>query len=266
MSETCLKSYPEEVIQQAFKALSATLKFIHNKGFSLQDYEKTLAFWHRIQRRDLLDAYVDKAVKDYGEIPMTTYYQYVNNRYLNLAEYEKVSEAISEAREQGDSIFLSRLIALIEKCGPPMPPQSMMEGSFFDFDEEDFDTQALDKLGNLEGLEGLASLAGLDDLDDLDDADALFLLPKLIRTTVSDKDVFLMVQDLMGMSRSEANKFRDIVGKIGLREMLIAFLIDNIEPEDFIANYNVVDKKDKTQKKANKKNTQQMNLFGDNDK
>ena len=252
-SETHLDNYHEDVVYNAINALSPALQFIEVKGFTLQDYERVLTFWHRIQQIELLNIYIDKAVREHGKTPMTTYYLYANKQYLSFDEYEDVGDAIDQAKDQGDTTIAARLITVLKKCGPPLFSDNTMGNPFFDFDEDD-DNEFDENLpaGEL-------------------DKKALSILPELIRTAASNDEVILMMQDIMSVSHLDVMKFRDTVGSQGLKEMLIAFIVDKTEPEDFIANYNSAEKgkkkqlQNKTKNKPKKKNSQQINLFGDND-
>ncbi len=252
MSEACLNDYDEKVVHEAFTALKPALKFIDTADFSLQDYESVLAFWHRTKQTDLSEVYVEKAIKEHGNLPLLIYYRYIDKPFLPFASFSEVEDALHRAKEAGDSRTVTRLISVLEKSGPPMPLGGFNDKHFPDFDLDD-DFNDLD-----------------DDLPlkDLDEDALKILLPELINLAASDKEIISLLQNVVRLPHAKIMEYKDIIGEKGLREMLIAFITKQTEPEDFIAEYeSTKEETEKEDKKPKKKSFfSQLNLlFGGDD-
>ena len=241
LGKTCFEHYHEKIILQSINALLPALQTIKLEAVSLQDYEKILEFcWHPFKLYNLLDIYINKAIKEHGDIPLLVYYRYINKRYLSIDEYRKITRMIDQARDQGDSKIASRLITLLEKSGPPLSFLNELDDDEFDeFDE--FDENLPPK--NLEEIHKL--------------------LPELIHLAASDADITKMLKDIMSLNQSEINEYKVIIGMEGLKDMLIAFITNGTQPNDFIADYDN-NSEGKEKGKTKKKSIFPFNLFGDN--
>lgn len=250
MGDACFDQYHNDIVFNMIQVLSPALESINIEDLSLPEIEKIFDFWRHLKLSNILNILVDKAIKIHGDMPIFTYYRHVTKNYLSSKDYDELIEVIEQEKEQGNTKSVSRLISVLEKCGPPM--RFGFEG-FEEFDD-------FSEPNNNSFLNDVDENMSPEEIGD----ELLAMLPELIRRGATDDDIVGMMKDIVGATPLDITKYKKIVGTEGLKDMLIDFIENKTPPEIFIKRYEN-NNKDKDQGKSGKKKSFfQFNIFGDN--